>query len=111
MPCSRVNATSAREVVDALVLEALELVGEVADPVREAVGQARLAEAAVPAARPERDGLRLEDGDPQRRIRVGQGDRGPQPGEPGADDGDVRDDVARRRRAADRPAAPVPRSQ
>ena len=55
MPCSRVKVTSPREVVDALPLEALELVGEVADPVREPVGQARLAEAAVAAAGPEGD--------------------------------------------------------
>ncbi len=80
------------EVVDALALEALELVGEVADPVREAVGQARLAEAAVPAAGPEGDGLGLEDDDPQRRVRVGQRDRRPEPGEPGADDRDIRDE-------------------
>ena len=45
------------QVVDALLLEALELVGEVADPVGQAVGQARLAEAAVPSARAEADGL------------------------------------------------------
>ena len=61
----RVNAIRPCEVGDALVLEALELVGEVEDPVGQAVGQRRLAEPAVPAARPVRDGLRLQDHDPQ----------------------------------------------
>ena len=55
------------QVGEALGLEPIELVGEVADAVGQAVGQRRLAEAAVPAARPERDRLRLEDDDPQRR--------------------------------------------
>ena len=55
MPCSRVNAIERPEVVDAFALEALELVGEVLDAVGQAVGQARLAEAAVAAARPEGD--------------------------------------------------------
>ena len=79
----------ALEVVDALVLEPLQLVGEVADAVGQAVGQARLAEAAVATARPERHGLRLEDDDAQGRVRVGQGDRRPQAGEAAADDGDI----------------------
>ena len=57
------------EVVDALPLEPRQLVGEVLDPVGQAVGQARLAEAAVAAAGAERDGLRLEDGDAQRSGR------------------------------------------
>ena len=98
MPWSRVKAIRLAQVGDALALEPLELVREVADAVGQAVGQRRLAEAAVPAARPERDGLRLEDDDPQRGIRVGQRERRPQAGEARPDD----DDVARRRL---RPAA------
>ena len=89
----------ALEVGDALVLEALELVGEVEDPVRQAVGQRRLAEPAVAAARPVGDGLGLEDDDPERRVRVGQRDRGPQPGEPATDDDDVGRRVAGERRS------------
>jgi hypothetical protein len=77
------------EVAKALVLERRELVAEVEDPVRETVGERRLAEAAIPAARPEPDRLGLEDDDAQPRIRVGQRDRGPEPGEPGPDDRDV----------------------
>ena len=96
MPLVRVNVDQALQVGDALVLEALQLIGEVADPVGQAVGQRRLAEAAVPAARPVRDGLRLEDDDAQRRVRVGQGDRGPQPGEPATDDDDIGRRVAGR---------------
>ena len=71
-----------------------ELVGEVADAVREAVGQAGQAEAAVAAARAVTDRVGLEDRHPQRGVRVGQRDRGPQPGEPATD----HDDVRRRRR-------------
>ena len=55
IPSSRTNATSSGEVRDALRLEDVELVGEVAHPVGQAVGQRRLAEAAVPAARPAAD--------------------------------------------------------
>ena len=89
MPCSRVNAISACEVLDPFLLQPRQLVGEVLDPVGQAVGQARLAEAAVAAARPERHGLRLQHRDAQGRVRVGQGDRRPQAGEPRADDRDV----------------------
>ena len=95
-----------REVRDAFLLEPRDLVGEVADPVRKAVGQRRLAEAAVPAGRPEPDRLLLEDVDAQRGIRVGQRERGPQAGEPAADDRDVR---RPRRGAADGPARPATR--
>ena len=95
------------EVVDALALEALQLVGEVPDAVGEAVGQARLAEAAVAAGRPERDGLRLQDDDPQRRVRVGQRDRRPEAREPGADDRDVDGRGRSPRPAADRRAGPA----
>ena len=62
-----VDAVLARErdetgqVVDALALERFQLVGEVADAVGQAVRQAGLAEAAVPPAGAESDGLRLED--------------------------------------------------
>ena len=101
----------AREVLDALALEPLQLVGEVPDAVGQAVGQARLAEAAVATARAEGDGLRLEDGDAQRRVRVGQGDRGPQPGEPGADDGDVDGRARSRAASGGSPAGPGSRSQ
>ena len=96
------------EVVDALLLEALELVREVADAVGQAVGQARLAEATVPADRAVADGLRLEDRDPQARVRVGQRERGPQAGEPATDDRDVDVEAAPRAPGADRPRRPGP---
>ena len=111
MPWSRVNAMRPAQVVDALALEALELVGEVADPVGQAVGQARLAEAAVPAAGAERDGLRLEDHDAQRRVGVGQRDRGPQAGEPGPDDRDVGRRAARPSAGGGSAVGPGSRSQ
>ena len=51
----------------------------------------RLAEQKPPfrplAPKPTR--LRLEDDNPESRVRVGQGDRRPEPGEPAADDHDV----------------------
>jgi len=78
------------EVREALRIEDRELVGEVAQAVGQAVRQRCLAEAAVPAARPVADRLGLEDRDPQPGVRVGQGDRGPQAGEPGTHDDDVR---------------------
>ena len=77
------------EVVDPFAFEGLELIGEVLDPVRQAVRQARLAETAVAARRAEADRLHLEDRDAEAGIGVGQGDGRPQPGEPGADDRDV----------------------
>ena len=89
----------------------LELVGEVLDPVGQAMGQAGLAEPAVATARPERDRLRLEDHDRQRRVRVGQGDGRPQPREPGADDGHVGGQALAGRPAAGRRTAASPRSQ
>ena len=70
-------------------LEPLSSSGKCLMPVGQAVGQAGLAEPAVAAARAEAHRLRLEDGDAQRRVRVGQGDRRPQPGEAAAHDGDV----------------------
>ena len=48
------------EVLDPLLLQPRQLVGEVLDPVRQAVGEARLAEAAIAAAGPERHGLGLQ---------------------------------------------------
>ena len=90
-----VDAVLARErdetgqVVDALAFERFQLVGEVADAVGQAVRQAGLAEAAVPPTGAESDGLRLEDRDAQRRVGIGQRDRGPQAREPGPHDGDV----------------------
>ena len=77
------------EVGHALAFEAFEFVGEVQDPVRQPMRQGRLAESAVPTAGPERDRLRLEDDDPERRVRVRQGDGGPQTGEATADDHDI----------------------
>ena len=90
-------------------LEQRELVGEVADAVGQAVGQAGLAEAAVAAARPEPDGLLLEDDHPQGRVGVGQRDGGPEPGEAGPDDRDVRVEVAPQRRSR-RPGRARPRA-
>jgi hypothetical protein len=79
----------ALEVLDALPFERLELVGEVADAIREPMREAGLAEPAVAPAGTEPDGLHLQDGDPERRVRVGQRDRRPEPGEARADDRDV----------------------
>lgn len=80
----------AGEVVAALPLEALELVREMADAVGEPVGQACLAEPAVAPRRTERHGLRLQHDHAQGRVRIGQGDRGPQAREPSPDDDDIR---------------------
>ena len=74
------------EVLDPLLLQPRQLVGEVADPVGEAVGEAGLAEAAVATAGPEPNGLRLQHRHPEGRVRVGQGDGRPQAGETRADD-------------------------
>ena len=90
MPSSRTNAISPREVAPALGLEPVDLLGEVEQPVRQAVGQPRLAEAAVAAARAPADALGLEDDDAEPGVRVEQPDRRPQAGEPAADDGDIR---------------------
>ena len=49
----------------------------------------RLAEAAVPAARPEGDRVRLQDDDVERGSVSVRASRGPQPGEPGPDDDDI----------------------
>jgi hypothetical protein len=76
----------ALEVVDALALESVELVGEVTDPVRQAVGEARLAEATVAAAGAGSHRSHLEHHDPERRVRVGQRDRRPEAREAGTDD-------------------------
>jgi hypothetical protein len=96
------------QVGEPLGLEPLELVRKVADPVGQAVGQRRLAEAAVPAGRPERDGLSLEDDHPQARIRVGQGERRPQAGEATPDDEDVAGAVFDRREIHRRGVATEP---
>ena len=77
------------QVAHALRLEDVDLVGEVAHAVVQAVGQRRCAEPAVPAARAVAHAVGLEDHDPQRRVGVDEGDRRPQPGEPAADDDDV----------------------
>ncbi len=98
----------AAQVVEALPLEDLELIGEVPDPVGQAVRQRRLAEPAVPPAGAERDGLRLEDGHPQAGCRVGQRQRRPQAREPGADHDDVGGRVAEQRRIGGRDLAAQP---
>ena len=89
MPSLRTNATSSAQVAQALRLEPLELVGEVEEPVVEAVGERRRAEAAVATAGALRDPIGLEHDDAQRRVRLEQADRRPQPGEPAADDRDI----------------------
>jgi hypothetical protein len=78
------------KVDDAFALENLELVGEVPDPVGETVGERCLAEATVPTRCAKAHRLLLEDGDPDRRIGVGQLDRRPETREPGTDDHHVR---------------------
>ena len=89
-----------REVRDALLLEPLDLVGEVADPVGQAVGQRRLAEPAVPAATPRTRrsparGRRPAATDPCRSGRCAVH----RPVNPAADDRDVGDGRAAQRRA------------
>jgi hypothetical protein len=54
----------------------------------------RVAEAAVPAARPKRDPLGFEEDDRAARIRLEGLDRRPETGEPAADDGEVAFDDA-----------------
>ena len=108
----RVDALVAHErdelaqVADALRLEPLELVGEVEEPVVEPVGERRGAEAAVAAAGALGDPVGLEHDDAQRRVRLEQADRGPQPGEPAADDRDVRRDATLEGRRAG-PGSPL----
>ncbi len=106
---SRVKAIRPRRLSRPSRSRTLELVGEVPDPVGQPVRQRRLAEPAVPPARPERDGLRLEDDHAQAGCRVGQRERRPQAREPGPDHDDVGGRVAEQ--AADRRAGPSPRSQ
>ena len=109
MPCARVNSIRPVEVGDALVFETLQLVREVQDPVGQAVRQAASQNPPFRPLAPNDDGLRLEHDDPERRVRVGQRDRRPQPGEPAADDDDVGRRVARP--AAARSVGPGSRSQ
>jgi hypothetical protein len=81
------------EVLDPLPLQPRQLVGEVPDPVSQAVGEAGLAEATVAPARPEPHGLGLDHLHPQRRVGVRQGDCRPEPGEASTDDRDIRLEV------------------
>ena len=78
-------------------VEPVDLGREVPPTVEQAVGQRRVQEPAVAAGRAVTDHVGLADRDPQTGIALEQLDRGPQPGEPGADDGDVRPQVADQR--------------
>ena len=112
MPCSRVNAIRAREVRDALVLQARRSSsGKWRIPL--ARPWVRLASQKPPLRplAPKADGLRLEDDDPQRRVGVGQRDRRPQPGEPAADDRDVDVRCSPASSGGSQPAGPGSRSQ
>ena len=102
------KAMSSCEVLPAEPLEQVDLVREVALAVGPSVDQARLAEAAVAAARPEPDEGRLDDDDPQGRVGLGQPDRRPQAGEPGPDDRHVGSRGAAQRRTRVRAPAVQP---
>ena len=117
-----VEAAGLLEVaVDAVLAGEGDEPGEVLDALGLEAGRPRRGSGGSPLARPwvrlawQKPPLRplapkptvaaSSDRRPAARIRVGQGDRGPQPGEPGADDRDVGAPVPVERRAADRPGA------
>ncbi len=70
-------------------VEMRDLVGEVPDPVQQAVRERRVEEAAVAPGGAVPHDVGLTDHHPQRLRALEQLDRGPQPGETAADDGDV----------------------
>ena len=81
-------------------LECLRVAEELAQ--RRQVRPVAVAEAAVSAARAEAAELGLEDGDAERRVRLAQGERRPEPGEAAAGDRHVRRRGRLRARASGR---------
>ena len=75
-----------------------QFVGPVGEPVAEAVGQRRLAEAPVAAAGAEGRGGGLEDDDPPPGVGLGGLECGPESGEAGTDDDEGGPPVAGQRR-------------
>src|SRR6185312_11598030 len=83
----------AGEVVTPELLEAPHLLRKTRQPIREPVGERRVAEAAVPPARAECEPLAFQENDRALRVCPHRLDRRPEPGEPTADDSEIAVDL------------------